>query len=89
MAKKLTFEEFSNRTEFSRTLSDVEPFLVWRYVAMHYFERSSAWICGKLAGKDGNGGVTDFTAEEKAILKGALVDMANRLRIVADSIAAD
>lgn len=84
--KSLTYEEFVHRTEFSQKLRNVEPFLVWRYVATHYFQRSPAWICGKLAGKDGNGSTTDFTDEEKETLKGALVDMANMLRTTADAL---
>lgn len=89
MTEKLTFEEFNNRTEFARTLAPVESFVKWRYVSMHYFKRSPTWMTLKLVGKDGNGGKSDFTSEEKAILKGALVDMADTLRRVADAIVVE
>jgi len=86
MSTKLTYEEFCNRTEFAKKLSAVERFLTWRYVAMHYFQRSPSWIAGKLSGKDGNGNSVDFTDDEKQTLKGALIDMADALRATADSL---
>jgi len=86
MAKTLTFEEFSHRTEYAKKLTNVERFITWRYVANKYFERSPAWFTGKLCGKDGNGNAIDFTDEEKLILKGALIDMADELRKTADSL---
>jgi len=40
----------------------------------------------KLDGIDGNGGVGGFTDKEKEQLRGALVDLSDRLRRAADNI---
>ena len=40
----------------------------------------------KMDGVDGNGKPTSFTTEETEILKGALVDLSERIRRAADSI---
>ena len=53
---------------------------------MHYFNQSPAWMVNKMIGKDDKGEPTEFTENEKLILKGALVDMADILRRSADKI---
>ena len=55
-------------------------------ISQKYFCKSSSWLSQKLKGIDGNGKETEFTNEEKEILKGALCDLANRIRICADKI---
>ena len=48
--------------------------------------KSYSWIYNKLHGRDGNGGYGEFSPEEKEILKGALVDISERIRRAANSI---
>lgn len=58
----------------------------WREFANTYFHRSSSWFYHKLDGIDGNGGEGGFTEEEAEQLRGALIDLSERIRRVADSI---
>lgn len=79
-------KERASITEFSKTLEPISNFVVWSYVARRYFDKSPAWLTAKRHGYDGNGGTTDFTDEEKEILKNALFDMADTMRKVAEKI---
>lgn len=67
-------------------LNDILMLVSWREVARQYFDRSSSWLYHKMDGIDGNGGKGDFTFSERVQLKGALCDMADRLRRAADKI---
>ncbi|MGV4536503.1 DUF5053 domain-containing protein [Ornithobacterium rhinotracheale] len=67
-------------------LDDIVIDVSWRQIAHDYFGKSSSWIYNKLHGRDGNGGHGEFTPEEKEQLKGALVDISERIRRAADSI---
>lgn len=52
----------------------------------NYFHKSSSWLYHKMDGIDGNGGKGGFTPDEAEQLRGALVDLSNRIRRVADTI---
>lgn len=80
-----TSNEKQNLT-IKQKLGDVLMIVSWREMARQYFNRSSSWMYHKLDGIDGNGGKGDFTPEEKEKLKGALCDLADRLRAAADSL---
>ena len=67
-------------------LNDILMMVSWREIARQYFGKSSSWLYHKMDGIDGNGGKGDFTLAERAQLKGALCDMADRLRAAADKI---
>ncbi|WP_440333785.1 DUF5053 domain-containing protein [Leyella stercorea] len=67
-------------------LQDILLSVSWRDIANTYFDRSASWLYHKLDGIDGNGGVGGFTDKEKEQLRGALVDLSNRLRRAADNI---
>lgn len=67
-------------------LKDILLSVSWRDVANTYFSRSSSWFYHKMDGIDGNGGKGGFTPEEKEQLRNALYDLANRIRISADSL---
>ena len=62
------------------------PMISVSYLAKHYFGKSSSWLYHKMDGRDGNGKPTCFTAEEIEELKGALLDLSNRIRRAAESI---
>ena len=83
---KITMADYNNRTQFAKNLREVESFIKWRYVAIHYFNQSPAWMVNKMIGKDDKGEPIEFTEDEKLILKGALVDMADILRRTVDLI---
>ena len=55
-------------------------------VARRYFGKSRTWLYHKLDGIDGNKKPTEFSEEEKYTLKGALIDLADRIRRAADKI---
>lgn len=67
-------------------LQDILLSVSWRDIANTYFDRSASWLYHKLDGIDGNGGVGGFTDKEKDQLRGALVDLSDRLRRAADNI---
>ena len=67
-------------------LQDILLSVSWREVANTYFDRSASWLYHKLDGIDGNGGVGGFTNKEKEQLRGALVDLSDRIRRAADNI---
>lgn len=67
-------------------LQDILLSVLWRDIANTYFDRSASWLYHKLDGIDGNGGVGGFTDKEKEQLRGALVDLSDRLRRAADNI---
>ena len=58
----------------------------WGDISREYFGKSGSWLYHKLNGIDGNKKSTDFTVEERYQLKGALIDLADRIRKAADSI---
>ena len=69
-----------------KQLEDILLAISWRELAHRYFEKSGSWLYHKLDGVDGNKKPTEFTMEERYQLKGALVDLADRIRKAADSI---
>ena len=58
----------------------------WAELSRTYFGKSNSWLYHKMNGIDGNGKPTDFTEEELITLKGALVDLSNRIRKAADTL---
>ena len=67
-------------------LSDLLFSISWADLANRYFNRSGSWLYHKLDGIDGNKKPTAFTDEEREQLRGALIDLSDRIRRAADSI---
>lgn len=67
-------------------MDDILLAISWGNLAKTYFTKSASWFYHKMDGRDGNGKPTEFNLEERAELKGALVDLSNRIRRSADSI---
>ena len=67
-------------------LSDLLISISWSDLAKRYFNRSGSWLYHKLDGIDDNKKSTAFTDEEREQLRGALVDLSDRIRRAADSI---
>ena len=67
-------------------LSDILLAISWSDLSRTYFGKSNSWLYHKLDGIDGNKKPTEFTIEEHYQLKGALCDLADRIRKAADSI---
>lgn len=81
----MTLKETQQGT-MKKQLEDILISISWRDLAMRYFEKSGSCLYHKLDGVDGNKKPTDFTTEERFQLKGALVDLADRIRRAADTI---
>lgn len=67
-------------------LEDILLSISWADLSKTYFGKSNSWLYHKLDGIDGNKKPTEFNEEEKCILKGALVDLSDRIRRAADRI---
>lgn len=68
-------------------LQDILLAVSWSDISRTYFGRSNSWLYHKLDGMDGNKKPTEFSYDEKVKLKGALTDLADRIRRASDSIA--
>ena len=67
-------------------LADILMAVSWSDLSRTYFGKSNSWLYHKLDGIDGNKKPTEFSEDEKFILKGALVDLSERIRRAADRI---
>lgn len=68
-----------------KTLSDVYEDINWAYLAKNYFGKSRSWLYHKFSGMN-NGKPDDFSDVDREKLKGALYDIADRLRKTADTL---
>ncbi len=71
---------------FRQKLSDILIDVSWGQIAKKYFGKSPSWLYHKLDGIDGNGGTGQFSEAELQQFKGALCDLADRIRRVVDSL---
>lgn len=67
-------------------LKDILLSISWADLSKKYFGKSNSWLYHKLDGIDGNKKPTEFSEIEKIQLKGALCDLADRIRRAADGI---
>lgn len=81
----MTLKETQQGT-MKKKMEDILLAISWRELANRYFEKSGSWLYHKLDGMDGNKKPTEFSEEEKYLLKGALTDLSDRIRRAADSI---
>lgn len=73
-------------SDMKSRLQDILVTVSWREIAREYFGKSASWLYHKMDGIDGNGGKGGFTEQEAEIMRGALIDLSNRLRVCADKI---
>jgi hypothetical protein len=78
--KTITAEKVSTKEQLKEIALDI----TWAKIAQKYFGKSSSWIYNKINEIDGNGGNGGFTESEKQQFKGALYDLAERIRRTAD-----
>lgn len=67
-------------------LYDIIVDVSWAQISQKYFGKSRSWLSQKMTGINGNGVATEFTPEEKETLRGALCDLAERIRTCAAQI---
>ena len=70
--------------KFRSKLNDIIVSVSWGHIAMDYFGKEASWLHHKLEAEVGSEGC--FTEEELLQFKGALCDLADRIRGVADLI---
>lgn len=73
-------------TDMKKKIRDIQMAISWREFANTYFHKSSSWFYHKLDGIDGNGGQGGFNEDEAEQMRGALIDLSNRIRRVAETI---
>ena len=73
-------------TDMKSKMKDILMSISWRDFANTYFQKSSSWFYHKIDGIDGNGGEGGFDEEEAEQMRGALIDLSNRIRRAAESI---
>lgn len=73
-------------TDMKKKLKDILMVVSWRELSNQYFHKSSSWFYHKMDGIDGNGGRGGFSETEALQLRGALIDLSERLRRAADEI---
>ena len=73
-------------TDMKKKVRDIQMAISWRDFANTYFQRSSSWFYHKMDGIDGNGGEGGFNKDEVEQMRGALIDLSNRIRRVAETI---
>ena len=73
-------------SDMKKRIKDIQMAISWREFANTYFQRSSSWFYHKFDGIDGNGGEGGFTPEEAEQMRGALMDLSDRIRRAAESI---
>ena len=66
-------------TDMKARMSDIYLAVSWREIARTYFDKSVPWFQHKMYGIDGNGGKGGFTEDEAGQLKGALLDLSDRI----------
>lgn len=76
-------------SDMKKRIKDIQMAISWREFANTYFQRSSSWFYHKLDGIDGNGGEGGFTPQEAEQMRGALIDLSNRIRRAAESISSE
>lgn len=79
-------KQTTQQKTMKQQMDDILLAISWGNLAKTYFTKSASWFYHKMDGRDGNGKPTEFNLEERAELKGALVDLSNRIRRAADSI---
>jgi len=73
-------------TDMKKKVKDIQMAISWCDFANTYFQRSSSWFYHKMDGIDGNGGIGGFSVEEAEQMRGALIDLSNRIRRAAENI---
>ncbi len=73
-------------SDMKRKVQDILMSVSWRDFANTYFQKSSSWFYHKMDGIDGNGGTGGFNQEEAEQMRGALIDLSNRIRRAAENI---
>ena len=75
----------NQKASVKEVLSDVYEEVNWAYLAKNYFGKTRSWLYHNFSGTN-NGVPDDFSDVDRERLRGALVDMADRIRAAADKL---
>lgn len=78
-------EIIKNQTSVRQALEPIILNISWAEISKEYFGHTRGWLYQKFTGFNGKSS-TDFTPEEREIMKGALCDLAEKIRTCADRI---
>lgn len=85
-SKIQAYNKLAKDSRVRQKLYDIDLNISWGRLSRDYFSKSASWFYNKLNGIDGNGGTGGFTPDELQQLKGALCDLADRIRRAADAL---
>ena len=77
-----------NKDSVREAIADIRISISLGDIARRYFGKSAAWFYQRLNGTTVNGKPAEFKEEERQLLKGALLDLSDRIRRAAESIPA-
>lgn len=86
MQKAQRYGEQAAKSKVRSALRDIDLIISWRHIANDYFQKSVSWFYQRLNEVDGHGNPCEFTPEEKEQLRGALIDLSERIRRAAENI---
>lgn len=86
MQKALLHGEQASKSKVRAALRDIDLNISWGHIARDYFQKSVSWFYQRLNEVDGHGNPCAFSTEEKEQLRGALVDLSERIRRAAENI---
>ena len=83
---ELATKQRQEKITMKQQLWDIIVEVSWGEISEQYFKKSRSWLSKKMNGKGFNGEEGDLTPEEKEILRGALVDLSERIKTTAYKI---
>lgn len=79
-------DDIKQKQNTKKAVSDILLSVKWAHISTHYFGKSRSWFSQKLNGYDGNNNASDFTEDEKELLRNSLYDLSERIRKCAAKI---
>ncbi|MBQ8097224.1 MAG: DUF5053 domain-containing protein [Prevotella sp.] len=86
LQRALRYGEQAEKSKVRTALRDIDLNISWGHIARDYFQKSVSWFYQRLNEVDGHGNPCEFSPEEKEQLRGALIDLSDRIRRAADNI---
>lgn len=84
---EIVSKKTNEKITMKQQLWDIIVEVSWGEISEQYFKKSRSWLSKKMNGKGFNGEPdADFTPEEKEKLRGALVDLSERIKKAAYNI---
>jgi hypothetical protein len=86
LQRAMRYGEQAEKSKVRSALRDIDLIISWRHIANEYFQKSVSWFYQRLNEVDGHGNPCEFSTEEKEQLRGALIDLSDRIRHAAEKI---